>query len=107
MKVINRSAITITYKKAFIDWCNYLFPDSPCEVGILGESKTYLINQIYDNAPKVIKKHYKEIFENELIGVCTDENEWPKVRSFKVFTTWFDYELSDWVFDLSNQKYFS
>ena len=69
MKVVNRSAITLTYKKPFIDWHNQLFPDLPYEENVMGESKTYLINQLFNNADQVLKKHYKEIFEIENIIV--------------------------------------
>ena len=107
MRVLSRSAITISYKKPFIDWHNKLFPDLHFDENVLGESKTYLINEIYNNAGEVIKKHYKEIFETELEGVCIDENEWPQNRSFKLFHEWFNYEISDWVTDLSNKSIFS
>jgi hypothetical protein len=53
MKVVNRSAITLTYKKPFIDWHNKLFSEMPYEENMLGESKTYLINQIFNNAEQV------------------------------------------------------
>jgi hypothetical protein len=106
MRVLYRSAITITYKKPFIDWNNKLFPDLPIEENILGESKTYLINSLFDDAGKVIKKHYKIIFETELEGICIDENEWPEKRTFKLFNEWFSYEISDWVMDLSKNSLF-
>ena len=83
MRTINRSAITITYKKPFIDWHNKLFPDIIYHENILGESKTYLINQIFDNAEQVLKKHFKDIFEIELEGICTDESDWPKKEKFQ------------------------
>jgi hypothetical protein len=103
MEVLNRSAITISYKKPFIDWNNRLFPDMPMHENMLGESKTYLINQLFDDAEKAVKKYYKEIFEAELEGICIDENEWPDKRTFKLFNEWFNYEVSDWVMDLSRQ----
>jgi len=107
LSVLNRSAITISYKKPFIDWNNRLYPDMPMEEKIIGESKTYLINQLFTSADKALKKYYKEIFETELEGVCTDEAEWPQKRTFKLFNEWFNYEISDWVYDLSNQSFFS
>jgi adenylate cyclase class IV len=106
MNVLNRSAITITYKKPFIDWNNALFPDLPIHENMLGESKTYLINEIFNNAGDVIKKRYKEIFETELEGICIDENEWPAKRNLKSFNEWFSYEISDWVMDLSKRNMF-
>jgi len=107
MKVISRSAITITHKKSFIDWNNVLFPDLPLYENMIGESKTYLIDELVDNADDVIKKHYKQIFETELEGTCTDENEWPDKRTLKLFNEWFSYEISDWVMDLSNKNIFN
>ena len=107
MNVISRSAITITHKKPFIDWNNALFPDLPMHENILGESKTYLIDELVDNAGDVIKKHYQQIFETELEGICTDENEWPATRHLKLFNEWFSYEISDWVMDLSKKDMFS
>ncbi len=106
MNVLSRSAITITHKKPFIEWNNALFPDLLMYENMLGESKTYLIDELIENADKVIKKHYKEIFETELEGICIDENEWPEKRNWKLFNEWFSYEISDWVMDLSNKEMF-
>jgi hypothetical protein len=104
MEVISRSAITIKYKQPFIDWNNSVFPALPMEIDILGESKTYLIDEI-DDPIKPVKKHFRKIFEFELFGICTDENMWPDKINFKLFNDWFDYEVSDWVMDLSNKPY--
>lgn len=103
MNALNSSAITIRYKQPFVDWNNALFPDMPMEVNILGEAKAYLINQISNDAEAPIKKHYKEIFETELEGICLDVEYWPAKRTFKLFNEWFNYEISDWVMDLSTQ----
>lgn len=104
MNVLNRSAITITYKKPFVDWNNQLIPDMLLEENMLGESKTYLIAELYDDAEKLMKKHYKLIFEIELEGIWTYENDWPQKRTFKLFNEWFNYEISDFVIDLSNKN---
>lgn len=106
MNIVSRSAITICYKKPFIDWHNALFPDMPLQENTIGESKTYLINELGDNAEGAIKKHYKQIFETELEGMCTDENEWPPKRTLKLFEEWFSYQISDWVIDLSKKDMF-
>lgn len=103
MNIYSRGAITITHKKPFIDWNNRLFPDFNMYENILGESKTYLVQEIFNDADKLVKKHYKEIFEIELEGICIDENEWPKVRSYKVFCEWFSFTVSDYVIDLCDK----
>ena len=107
MNVISRSAISITYKKPFIDWNNPLFPDLPMHENKIGESKTYLIDELFNNAGDVIKKYHKQIFETELEGICIDENEWPGKRTLSLFKEWFSYEISDWVMDLSKKDMFS
>jgi hypothetical protein len=104
MKVLNRAAITITYKKSFIDWHNNLFEDSKMHENMIGESKTYLVNENFDNVDILIKRHYKEIFENELLENWNDENDFPKNISRKLFDKWFDYEVSDFVYDHSSRK---
>ena len=101
MKILNRAAITINYKQPFVDWTNALSPDYPERVAnILGESTTYLIKNDFEDADKFIKKYYKQIFEEQLEGQWTDENEWPEKLTFKLFNEWFSYEISDMVVDL-------
>lgn len=103
MKIYNRSAITINYKKPFIDWNNALTPEFKMDAGMLGESKTYLTKEVFKNANQLIKKYYKTIFELELEGMWTDEKDWPQKRDFKTFCDWFTYEISDWVVDLDHK----
>ena len=101
MKILNRKAITINYKKPFLDWTNALTPELQAkEANILGESTTYLVKNDYENAEQCIKKHYKQIFEEELEGQWTDENDWPENLTFELFNEWFSYEISDMVVDL-------
>ncbi len=104
MNILSRSAITISYKKPFIDWNNNLTPDMTLEENMLGESKTYLTNELFDNPEKIAKKYYKDIFEIELEGMWIDENDWPQKITFKLFKEWFNYEISDLVIDLSNKS---
>jgi hypothetical protein len=100
MELIDRSAITISHKQPYIQWHNALFSDMLMEENILGESKTYLVKLDFDDAEKLMKKHYKQIFESELEAIWTDENDWPQNRNWKLFNEWFHYEISDFVMDL-------
>lgn len=100
MEIVNRSAITINYKKPFIDWSNALTPEFEMSEQMLGESTTYLVKGDFDNADKLIKKYFKKIFEEELEGQWTDENDWPQKRTFRLFEEWFSYSISDLVIEL-------
>ena len=100
MEIVNRSAITINYKKPFIDWSNALIPEFDMSEQMLGESTTYLVKGDFDNADKLIKKYFKKIFEEELEGQWTDEADWPQKRTFRLFEEWFSYSISDLVIEL-------
>lgn len=104
MNALNRSAITVTFKKPFIEWNNNLSPDLPMYEDMIGESTTYLVNDDFDDAGEIIKKHYKEIFENELLSMWTDEDAWPQKRTLKLFHEWFNVEVADMVFDICTKK---
>jgi hypothetical protein len=76
------------------------------EMNILGESQTYLTDPDFDNAEKHIKKHFKQIFDEELEGIWQNENDWPQKRDYKTFCEWFHFEISDWVMNLSKKSLF-
>lgn len=106
MEILNRSAIIVAPKQAFMDWANRLTPEFPMEINVLGESHTYLTNPDFEDAEKHIKKYFKQIFIEELNGIWTDDNDWPQKRDFKTFCDWFSFEISDWVQDLSPKPMF-
>ncbi len=99
MHVINRSSITVSFKKPFADWINKLDAQHLIEEMMLGESSTYLVKEMFNDAGDLIKKHYKNIFENELMVMWMDENDWLANRTFKMFNEWFSYEISGFVYD--------
>ncbi|MFK7032763.1 hypothetical protein [Flavobacterium oreochromis] len=107
MKILNRSAITVSAKQPFVDWANALTPELLMEVDILGESHTYLTNPDFDNAEAHLKKYFKQVFEEELESVLTNQEDWPQKRDIKTFYEWFDIEVSDWVQDLSKKSLFN
>ena len=75
----------------------------PISEKMMGSSRTYLTNPDFEDAEKHLKKYFKQIFEEELEAMWTDEEEWPQKRDFKTFCEWFEYEISDWVVDLSKK----
>ncbi|WP_428225159.1 hypothetical protein [Flavobacterium sp.] len=106
MKILNRSAITVTPKQPFVDWANALTPELPMEVNMLGESHTYLTNPDFDDAETHLKEYFNQIFEEELDSIWTEEEDWPPTRDFKTFCEWFQVEVSDSVQDLSKKSLF-
>ncbi|WP_442587164.1 hypothetical protein ACSBL2_14065 [Pedobacter sp. AW31-3R] len=97
---INRNALFVKAKKPFYDWINYIDPEFP--VVDNDEGTVYLIKEL-DTQKKLenwLKKHFDEIFRNELNGYHTDPEDWPQTRTFKVFKEWFSVEISSMVVDM-------
>ena len=103
MYVINRSAAIIRPKQPFADWANSLEDEenkysikdfsSDCTVILLTEIDSD------EHADAIVKNLYKNIFEVELLGWTTDENEWPRNRKYEMFLEWFEVEYHSIVID--------
>ncbi len=100
---IDRNAIIIRPKKPFFDWINSIYPkDEPSTKN--DEYNIYLIREMDNNdlILKWIKKNFEDLFSNELNDWCTDEKKWPKNRDFKMFSDWFEIEISSMILDLED-----
>lgn len=104
---VNRHAIVVKPRQPLLNWINALYPDM-AEDG--SETVVYLVKALntFDNTEKWLKRNFNEIFENELNGRHTDENDWPQKRTYKLFTEWFETEIHITVEDIEEtpiQKY--
>ena len=101
MKTINRTILTIIPKKPYIEWANSFEDDGP-ELDLeTKHSLAVLIPDKYDefNYERFLKENYAIIFEEELTAWMADPDLWPKNRTYKKFTEWFDVWVSDAVLD--------
>jgi len=98
---INRAVVLVIPKKSFYDWAKAVFPDTD-GIGALEEFNSYLIKDdiLAQEPKKALRGHWTWIFENELLGACTDEDTWPKNRTWKLFNEWFELRFSSVVLDL-------
>lgn len=106
MKTVNRTVLTVTPKKPFIDWANS-FEDDDLQLELSDPYSTaYLIPDDYDemNYDKFIRKQFATIFAIELGSWITDPDHWPKDRSCKIFREWFSVKVTDTVIDLGSGK---
>lgn len=99
---INRMAVIVKRKPPFIDWIKSHDPDFDLRAEKHDDKTVYLISE-KDGAEwdKYVKKHFSDIFENELEGCYTDSELWPADRSWKIFNEWFDFEVQTMVYDLA------
>ena len=106
MHTINRFAITINPKQPFVDWVNSTPGEEVFTLkDVREENSVYLVPE-YDHEDAVLvylEKHFDQIFEWELFGWHTDEDDWPQNRTWGKFQTWFEIEIQSEVFDLVDE----
>ncbi len=102
MYSINRAAIVLRPKKPFFDWARSLeggLPESTeawCSV--------YLAEAAENDEPdEILRRHFAPIFEEQLASWHRVVDDWPAPRTFALFQQWFDAEVVDLVFDLSEE----
>ncbi|HWO57529.1 MAG TPA: hypothetical protein VNN55_08180 [bacterium] len=103
MPTLNRTAIVLRPKQPFVDWINETEPDDrPVTLEEVAEDNVvYLIPENRDDdVDRAVRKYWREIFEEELFGWCTDESLWPTRLTFAMFREWFDIEAHSVVRDV-------
>ena len=101
--MLNRGALFVRPAQPHLDWAASL-DDSGIVPDPQGEVTVYFVPEYEDDqeAEKVLRRVYAEVFERELFGRCTDESLWPKRRTFAVFKAWLRIEMHSIVEDLGD-----
>src|SRR5512141_1929224 len=102
MRTVNRTLLFVVPKKPFFDWAKSIDGESVPE----SDYRTaYLIPETYNetNYKAFVRKHFKSIFEEELISEYTDSALWPQTRDYKTFINWFEVQACDMVYDLGKE----
>ena len=97
---INRSALLVTPRAAFLSWAERHGNGVPYPVG---EERTVYLLPSYafvSEVEDVVEHYYDIIFENELENWMRDESTWPTNRTYALFRQWFDVEVDSVVLDL-------
>ncbi len=100
---INRGFISILPKQPYYDWANTVFKDNSPMSAADKEATAYTISDDFavKDLAVVVKRYCQLIFEEELFGVCTDPEEWPAKRTWKMFNEWFIYHVGSIIWDLA------
>lgn len=102
-EAIDRNAIIVKPKRPFFDWLSSIYKDKK-PIPEREENNVYLIREMDSNEEirKWIKKNFDQIFINELNDWYTDEEGWPRKRTFKMFEDWFAVEINSMILDLED-----
>ena len=106
MKSVNRSAVTIRPKQPYLDWANSL--PGPLTGVTLDQLRddcpVYLVPQFPDNEKALawVNQRFDDFFTYELWGWSTEEKDWPRKRTVKMFHEWFDVTIDSEVIDIGS-----
>jgi len=102
MEYPDRLALLIRRRQPYIDWANSLDDGGPTYDLKTNRPTTYLIDEMADTSDlkKVLRRYWRDIFEEELNSWMRDPDAWPQRRTYSVFLKWFEVELCDMVVDL-------
>ena len=106
LHTINRGSVIIIPKQPFYDWANNVFPEDDLIMSAekTEEHNSYLLqeHQLYKDPKRALKNYWEFIFQDQLLGICTDDSRWPTKITWKLFTEWFDFYFSSMVIDLED-----
>lgn len=99
--MLNRAVLILRPAQPFLDWAGTL-DDSGLVPSADGEQTVYLVPQFEDDAEfdEVLRSVFAELFERELFGWHTVEEDWPQNRTLELFREWFTIEYHTVIEDL-------
>jgi len=103
--MLNRAVLIVRPAEPFIKWASG-FEDSGIVPSPQDEQTVYLIPSCEEaeEAGRILKKIYAEVFERELFDWHTDERAWPPKRTLEMFKSWFSIEMHSVVEDLCGHE---
>ena len=108
MRVINRTAVTITGAKPYVDWT--LTTDADANKGAItvARARTYgsafLMPEfeLEEDIQEWVEDNAVWIFEFQLGAWTDDESTWPPIRDLKSFREWFNIDIHSVVVDVAD-----
>ena len=94
-------ALVLSPKQPYIDWANSFDDGVPEYDSSARRASVYLINEVVKvaDSERVVRKYWREIFEERLNAWMRDPGVWPRHRSRSMFLEWFDVQICGMVFD--------
>lgn len=109
MRVINRTAVTITGAQPYLDWTSQHDADATKGQLTVGRAKpfgtTFLLPEVEFEIElrEWIEENVAELFEFQLSAWTDDEPTWPKTRDVQTFFEWFRVDISSVVIDAADE----
>jgi hypothetical protein len=108
MRVINRTAVTITGAKPYIDWTRSTDADANRGTVTVARARTYGTAflmpefELEEDIQEWVEENAVWIFEFQLGAWTEDESTWPPTRDLKSFREWFTIDVHSVVVDVAD-----
>jgi hypothetical protein len=114
MRVVNRTAVTITGGQPYLDWLRQTGVDRDARAGgvtvVVPRAKPYgaafLLPEFgqEEDLQEWVEDNASWLFEFQLSAWTDDQTVWPAVRDLKTFKEWFRIDLHDVVVDVADDE---
>jgi hypothetical protein len=110
MRVVNRTAISITGAQPYIDWTQQTDADSNKGMLTVARAKPYgsafLLPEfeLEEDLQEWVEENAAWLFEFQLSAWSEDESSWPATRDLKTFREWFRVDIHSVVVDVSDEE---
>jgi len=110
MRVINRTAVTITGAKPYIDWTLKTDADANKCALVVQRVKPYgsafLLPELEleEDVQEWIEENADWLFEFQLDAWTDDRSTWPAARDLRTFREWFNVDIHSIVVDMADDE---
>lgn len=110
MRVVNRTAVTITGAQPYIDWINQHPADSDRGTVTVARARPYgsafLLPEfeLEEDLQEWVEENAAWLFEFQLSAWTEDETAWPQARNLRAFRQWFRIDLHSVVVDVADDE---
>jgi hypothetical protein len=108
MRVVNRTAVTVTGARPYLDWMRSCDADANKGRVTVSPARAYgtafLLPEfeLEEDLQEWIEENAAWIFEFQLSTWTEDESVWPPTRDLKTFREWFRVDVHDAVVDIAD-----
>jgi hypothetical protein len=109
MRVLNRTAVTVTGAQPYIDWTRNTDADFARGTITVARARTYgtayLLPEfeLEEDVQEWVEENAALLFEFQLAAWTEDESAWPSPRDLKTFRAWFRVEVHNVVIDAGDE----
>lgn len=110
MRVLNRTAVTLTGAQPYVDWTRQTDADAARGAITVARAKTYgsafLMPEfeLEEDLQEWVEENASWLFEFQLAAWTEDESTWPVPRDLPTFRAWFRLDIHSVVVDVAEDE---